>query len=231
MVNCLSVGRARGFEAVEILGQRLVIRVVRVGLDGGDDRVGRNEAGDVVHVAVRVVAGDAAVQPDHLIDAEIVVRRPAQAARGSRRDCAAGLRSAGTLRSSAECPARWCRWTRLRARSSGDRPASQSRAPTDEVRAAPIRGPEAGRRLCQSSYLAQALKCQLVMATWPSRVAHEDRARVPRPHAIRRPLMEETLSRFAATRFRMLSARAALPRSARRCDTRSRTASSRTISA
>ena len=51
-----------------------MVRVARVRLDGGDDRRGRDEAGNVVHVAVRVVAGDAATQPDHLIDAEIIVK-------------------------------------------------------------------------------------------------------------------------------------------------------------
>ncbi len=34
----LSVQRARGLEAREILGQRLVVRIVRIRLDGGDDR-------------------------------------------------------------------------------------------------------------------------------------------------------------------------------------------------
>jgi hypothetical protein len=33
-----------------------------------------NEAGDVVDVAVGIVAGDAAIEPDHLIDAEKIVK-------------------------------------------------------------------------------------------------------------------------------------------------------------
>ena len=58
----LAVGSARGLEAREILGQRRVVRVARVRLDGGDDRGRPDEAGDVVDVAVGVVAGDAAVR-------------------------------------------------------------------------------------------------------------------------------------------------------------------------
>ena len=38
--------------------------------------VGADEAGDVVDVAVGVVAGDAAAEPDDLLDAEIVVEGP-----------------------------------------------------------------------------------------------------------------------------------------------------------
>jgi len=69
----LAVERARGFEASEIFGERRVVEVAGVGLDGGDDGGGRNEARDVVDVAVRVVASDAAVEPENLIDAEKIV--------------------------------------------------------------------------------------------------------------------------------------------------------------
>ena len=44
-----------------------------VGLDGGEDGVFGDEAGDVVDVAVGVVAGAASVEPDGLVDAEVVV--------------------------------------------------------------------------------------------------------------------------------------------------------------
>ena len=40
----LAVQRARGFEAGEIFGQRRVVRVARVWLDGGDDGGWRDEA-------------------------------------------------------------------------------------------------------------------------------------------------------------------------------------------
>ena len=50
-----------------------MVFVVGVGLDGGEDLILADKAGDVVHVAVRVVAGAAAMQPDGLVDAEVVV--------------------------------------------------------------------------------------------------------------------------------------------------------------
>src|ERR1700691_982931 len=53
-----------------------MVRVARIRLDGGYDGLRRNEAADVVHMAVRVVARHAASQPDHLIDAEKIVKGP-----------------------------------------------------------------------------------------------------------------------------------------------------------
>ena len=50
-----------------------MVFVVGVGLDGGEDLVLADEAGDVVDVAVSVVSGAAAMQPDGLVDAEVVV--------------------------------------------------------------------------------------------------------------------------------------------------------------
>jgi hypothetical protein len=47
-------------------------RVTPVGLDHRQNCALGNEAGDVVNVAVRVVTGDAAAEPEHLLDAEIV---------------------------------------------------------------------------------------------------------------------------------------------------------------
>ena len=67
------VGAAEGVEAVEVLGEREVVGVGGVGLDAGEDGVGRDEAGDVVDVAVGVVAGTAAREPEGLVDAEVVV--------------------------------------------------------------------------------------------------------------------------------------------------------------
>lgn len=68
---------AGGAEAVEVLGERQVVFVVGAGFDAGEDGVltidGGDEAGDVVDVAVRVVAGAAAVEPEGLVDAEVVV--------------------------------------------------------------------------------------------------------------------------------------------------------------
>ena len=50
-----------------------MVLVAGVGLDGGEDGVFGDEAGDVVDVAVGVVPGAAFVQPDGLVDAEVVV--------------------------------------------------------------------------------------------------------------------------------------------------------------
>ena len=47
-----------------------MVFVVGVGFDAGEDLVFGYEAGDVVDVAVGVVAGTAAVEPDGLVDAE-----------------------------------------------------------------------------------------------------------------------------------------------------------------
>ncbi len=49
-----------------------MVGVVRIGLIRRDDRARSDEARDVVDVAVRVVAGNAALQPDDLLDAKII---------------------------------------------------------------------------------------------------------------------------------------------------------------
>ena len=59
-------------ESLEVLGEWQVVFVGGVGLDGGEDGVGGYEAGDVVDVAVGVVAGATAVEPDGLLDAEML---------------------------------------------------------------------------------------------------------------------------------------------------------------
>ena len=64
---------AEAAEAVEVFGEGEMVFVVGVGLDGSEDLVFADEAGDVVDVAVGVVAGAAFVKPDDLFDAEVVV--------------------------------------------------------------------------------------------------------------------------------------------------------------
>ncbi len=64
---------AGGAEAVEVFGEGKMVLVTSVGLDGGEDGVFVDKAGDVVDVAVGVVAGAAFVEPDGLVDAEVVV--------------------------------------------------------------------------------------------------------------------------------------------------------------
>ena len=51
-----------------------MVRVARVVLLRQHDAPGRDEAREVVDVAARVVAGDAAAEPDHLLGAEIVAQ-------------------------------------------------------------------------------------------------------------------------------------------------------------
>ena len=64
---------AGGAEAVEVFGEGEVVLVVGVLFDGGEDGVFVDETGDVVDVAVGVVAGTAFVEPDGLVDAEVIV--------------------------------------------------------------------------------------------------------------------------------------------------------------
>ena len=47
-------------------------------LRDGDYSNGTNETSDVIHVAVGIVPGDAAIHPQNLVDAEIVVKDPLQ---------------------------------------------------------------------------------------------------------------------------------------------------------
>ena len=64
---------AEGLETIEVLGQRDVVVVGGVRFDAGEDCVFGYEAGYVVDVSVGVVAGTTAVQPESLVDAEVVV--------------------------------------------------------------------------------------------------------------------------------------------------------------
>ena len=69
---------AEGAQAVEVFGEGEMVLVRCVGLDAGEDEVGAialagDEAGDVVDVSVGVVAGAASVEPEGLVDAEVVV--------------------------------------------------------------------------------------------------------------------------------------------------------------
>ena len=62
-------------QAAEVVGQRRVVVVARVGLDRRRDRVRTHEPGHVVDVAVRVVAGDAPAQPQDPLDAQPLPQR------------------------------------------------------------------------------------------------------------------------------------------------------------
>ena len=69
----LVVEVAEAAEAVEVFGEGEMVFVVGVGLDAGEDFVFGDEAGDVVDVAVGVVASAALVEPEDFFDAEVVV--------------------------------------------------------------------------------------------------------------------------------------------------------------
>ena len=71
--------------------ERLVVRVVRVGLDDRDDRLGVDEPGEVVDVAVGVVAGDPPAEPDDVADAQVVGEDALDGRRGRARGCGPGL--------------------------------------------------------------------------------------------------------------------------------------------
>jgi hypothetical protein len=61
-------------QAAEIGCERFVVGIILVGLNNSDYRLRRDKARDVVNVTVGIVAGDAALQPNHVGDAEIVVK-------------------------------------------------------------------------------------------------------------------------------------------------------------
>ena len=81
-MNCLPSSVRAAFRRGKILGERRMVGIARIRLDGGHNRRRRDEAGDVIDVAMRIVASDAAVKPDHLIDTEILVKGLLQLLRG-----------------------------------------------------------------------------------------------------------------------------------------------------
>ena len=71
-----AAGHPRRPQAAEIVGEGRVVRVGGIRLDGGGHGGRTDEARGVVDVAVGVVAGDAASQPDHRVDPEPGLERP-----------------------------------------------------------------------------------------------------------------------------------------------------------
>ena len=62
-----------GVEPVEVGAERFVVRVVRIFFNDGDHRIVSNETGDIIHVAVRVVAINSIAQPEDLFDAKLLL--------------------------------------------------------------------------------------------------------------------------------------------------------------
>ena len=168
----LAVAVADGAEAVEVFGEREVVLVVGVGLDAGEDGVVGDEAGDVVDVAVGVVAGDAAVEPDGLVDAEVVVEgllelrgclfvpTPGLRCWTSERRHSSVVRRMPSPLTSMEPPSRTRRW------GLPSVPVISGRNSSMPLSLATWWGIWSSR--CQLGYFAQALKRQLVMAMLPS---------------------------------------------------------------
>ena len=63
---------ARRFEALKVVLERLMIWVVAPGLDDRHDRLCVDKPRQVIDVAVRVVAVDAAAEPDDVANAQVV---------------------------------------------------------------------------------------------------------------------------------------------------------------
>ena len=59
-------------EAAEVFGEGRMVGIGSVGFHHGDDCARGNEAGDVIDMAVSVVASDALTEPDDFLNAEVV---------------------------------------------------------------------------------------------------------------------------------------------------------------
>ncbi len=155
--------------------------------DDGDDRVGVDEARQVVDVAVGVVAGDAVAEPERVGDAEIIAEDGFHVVARSK----PGLRACTGLSRHSSVVSRV-----PRPLTSMLPPSSTNAAGSDDEVGSQTLGSfnfgmsrlVAASSFGQSSYLAQALKRQLVMATPPGSCASlfldEDGAVVARPAAI-----------------------------------------------
>ncbi len=65
-------------QPLQIFLQRQMVLVLRIRLRNSDDRQRTNKTRDVVDVAMGIVSRDAAVHPQHLVDAEIIMKNPLQ---------------------------------------------------------------------------------------------------------------------------------------------------------
>lgn len=65
-------GRSGAAQTFEIFGESGMVRVARASLHRRHDRRLCDEARDIVHVTVRVVADDPTAEPEHLVDSEVL---------------------------------------------------------------------------------------------------------------------------------------------------------------
>ena len=80
-----------GAQTPQVFLQRLVVGVVLVGFDHGEHGIRGDEARNVIDVAVRVVALDAAAQPDYFFYSQIISKDLFQLSRCQSPGCAAAL--------------------------------------------------------------------------------------------------------------------------------------------
>ena len=110
-----------------------MVLVARVGLGAQHDHARRDEARQIVDVPVRVVARDAAPEPQHALGAELGLQDALELRRRQLRDCAPAPCPAGTPPSRAACPRR--RRRRRRPRAPRARRSASTRRHLDARRA------------------------------------------------------------------------------------------------
>ena len=166
--------------------------------------VGTDETADVVDVSVGVVAGHAAAQPDHLVDAQEVVKCPLQLLAAHARVALLYFAQQALFRGQQDA---------LAIRIDG--PAFENEAAVPAIgqldRRLPFRHAE---QLCNA---ARQLVVEMPVVVFRPgielpvgdrdlafAIAHKNRARVARPHAIRGPLVKADLVEIGAGALRRM---------------------------
>ena len=156
-----------------------------------NNRRRRDKAGDVVHVAVRIVAGDAAIEPEHLVDAEIIVKSLLQLLAADAGIALLHFAEQALLGGEQNPLRRWCRWSRLPAPAYAQcrPPASTAGCHSGRPSSSATR-PGTWSSSRQLSYLAQRIEAPVGHGDFALGIAHENRPGVARPTAIRGPQMK-----------------------------------------
>lgn len=183
-------------EALPVLLQRTMVGVGGIGLAAGHQRAGPDEATDVVHVAVGVVAGHAAAQPNHVrgaqdVPEDVLVFAPSEARVAN---LALGVEQAllgGDERTSAvdvDAPALEDDVATVPRRGSHGE-AEVARRPGGDPRVLPA------VRILGPGVEAEPGDPDLAASR---RAPHEDGAEVPRPSAVGGPTQELDLAQGSA---------------------------------
>ena len=61
-------------EARDILLQRLVIQICRIIFNDGDHRSRIHESREIIYVAMRIIAGDSAIDPEHVCNPKVIAK-------------------------------------------------------------------------------------------------------------------------------------------------------------